>query len=141
MTLKLLTLPQLARVFGKATNVVVPETLNQLLEMGEVNFEGGSASLSPDALQELDKAANDPALNLKAKISIEGHAWYHNNRARSLSEERAMAAMNYLTSLGIAADRIETAGYGASRPFVAGSRSETTANHYYCIEIRVVEDE
>lgn len=81
MTLKLLTLPQLARVFGKATNVVVPETLNQLLEMGEVNFEGGSASLSPDALQELDKAANDPALNPKAKISIEGHAWYHNNRA------------------------------------------------------------
>jgi len=138
-TLKLLTPQQLARVFGKATNIQVPETLNQLLEMGDVNFEGGSASLSPDALSELDKVAEYLAFSPKAKISVEGHAWYHDNRAQSLSEERALAAMNYLTSLGISADRIETAGYGADRPLVEGVRSETTANRR--IEIRVLEDD
>lgn len=59
-TLRLLTPTQLKRVFGKNTTVKVPETLNQLLEMGSVNFLSGSSALSPLSMKELDKAARLP---------------------------------------------------------------------------------
>jgi len=135
-TLRLLTPAQLSRVFGKDTTVKVPETLNQLLEMGSVNFMGGSSALSPVSMRELDKAANFLALNTDSKIQIEGHAWYDNDRAQSLSEERAAASMRYLVSMGIAADRITTIGYGATRPLVeSADRDQTTLNRR--IEIRV----
>lgn len=137
-TLKLLTPPQLARVFGEGTTVNLPDTLNELLEMGDVTFEGGSAVLSPSATQELDKVAEFLAINNTAKITIEGHAWYQNDRAQGISEERAVAAMTYLVQMGISEDRIETIGYGGTRPLVTDpDRDKTTANRR--IEIRVNE--
>lgn len=139
-TLKLLSPQQLARVFGNNTSVVVPETLNQLLEMGDINFDGGSATLSPEALGELDKVAEFLAFNPHARISIEGHARYKNQRAQSLSEERALSAANYLVSLGISADRMVTEGYGATRPLIEDEDpSKTEVNRR--IEIRVIEEE
>ena len=65
---------------------------------------------------------------------------YLYGRAQSLSEERAVAAMTYLESMGVSADRMETEGFGASRPLIEDSdRRKTTANRR--IEIHVVEDD
>lgn len=135
-TLRLLSPAQLARVFEGNTTVKIPETLNELLEMEAVNFTGGSAELSPASLLELDKVFEYLSLNTGAKITVEGHAWYDNDSSQGLSEMRALAAKNYLLSKGISASRIETIGYGASRPLVnSPDRDKTTANRR--IEIQV----
>ncbi|MDF1658609.1 MAG: OmpA family protein [Verrucomicrobiales bacterium] len=138
-TLKLLTPQQLARVFDGSTNVQLPRTVNELLEMDDINFEGGSAVLSQAATEELDKVVEYLAFSPKANIRIEGHAWYQNDRAQMLSDQRAIAAMNYLVGMGISVDRMEAEGFGGTRPLVEGKRSETTANRR--IEIHVVEGE
>ena len=56
------------------------------------------------------------------QITIEGHcdergtAEYH----LALGERRALAAKNYLVSLGIPADKVKTVSYGKEFPFEAG---------------------
>lgn len=68
---------------------------------------------------------------------MEGHAWFDNENAQGLSEMRALAAKNYLLSKGISAIRIETIGYGATRPLVdSPDREKTTGNRR--IEIQVL---
>jgi peptidoglycan-associated lipoprotein len=76
---------------------------------------------------ELDSAAQQ-ALNANAQllkqyatwvITIEGHADERGTAEYNLSlgERRALAARNYLISLGIAADRLRTISYGKEFPF------------------------
>ena len=55
-------------------------------------------------------------------ITIEGHADERGTAEYNLAlgERRAMAARNYLVSLGIAADRLRTVSYGKEFPFDPG---------------------
>jgi peptidoglycan-associated lipoprotein len=52
-------------------------------------------------------------------ITIEGHADERGTAEYNLAlgERRALAARNYLISLGIAADRLRTISYGKEFPF------------------------
>lgn len=128
-TLRHFTPEQIKRIFGESLSVKLPDTLNEHLDMGPVNFKGGSAELSPAALAELNKVVQFMAQNGSATISIEGHAWYHNQHAQGLSEKRANAALMYLKSMGIPEDRMKAVGFGASKPLVVHKkRSKTTAN-------------
>ncbi|MBA0432151.1 MULTISPECIES: OmpA family protein [Stenotrophomonas] len=91
----------------------------------QVNFATDKAQIlptsEPQLAQVLDLLRADPSL----KLSIEGHtdnsgAAAHN---RSLSEDRARSVVAALTAKGIAADRLQAAGFGADRP-VADNGSE-----------------
>ena len=79
---------------------------------------------------ELD-AAGQRTLNANAEIlkryptwviTIEGHADERGTAEYNLAlgESRALAARNYLVSLGIAADRLRTVSYGKEFPFDPG---------------------
>lgn len=56
------------------------------------------------------------------QISVEGHCDERGTAEYNLAlgERRAMAARNYLVSLGVAADRIKTVSYGKEFPFDPG---------------------
>ena len=91
----------------------------------QVNFATDKAQIlpasEPQMAQVLQLLQGDPAL----KLSIEGHtdnsgAVAHN---RSLSEDRARSVVAALTAKGIAADRLQAAGFGADKP-VADNGSE-----------------
>ena len=79
---------------------------------------------------ELDDAArgvlNDDAQVLKKYgtwvVTIEGHADERGSAEYNLAlgERRALAAKNYLVSLGIGADRLRTVSYGKEFPFDPG---------------------
>jgi peptidoglycan-associated lipoprotein len=60
------------------------------------------------------------------QISIEGHCDERGTAEYNLAlgERRAIAARNYLVSLGIAADRIKTVSYGKEFPFDPGHNEE-----------------
>jgi peptidoglycan-associated lipoprotein len=47
----------------------------------------------------------------------------------ALGERRALAAQNYLQSLGIAADRLSIISYGEERPLAPGRAEEALAQN------------
>jgi peptidoglycan-associated lipoprotein len=65
------------------------------------------------------------------QISIEGHADERGTAEYNLAlgERRAVAARNYLVSLGISGDRIKTVSYGKEFPFDPGHNEEAWAKN------------
>jgi len=88
---------------------------------------------------ELDEAAQkvlqENAAVLKQyssfQISIEGHADERGTAEYNLAlgERRAVAARNYLVSLGVSADRVKIVSYGKEFPFDPGHNEEAWANN------------
>ena len=88
-----------------------------------VHFPTGKHGLSAAAKAKLHKSVVLPMkIYLGMMANVQGHTdWqvtdrYHRGRNVALSERRANEVKSYLTSKGIHADRIVTAGYGDSRP-------------------------
>ncbi|MFN0131000.1 MAG: flagellar motor protein MotB [Phycisphaerales bacterium] len=90
---------------------------------GDVLFDPGSANLKSTAKKSLDRVAEVIRSRYAANdVRVEGYTdadpikksgWKTNER---LSGERAMAVEQYLTSKGLAKDRVYYAGFGSSRP-------------------------
>jgi peptidoglycan-associated lipoprotein len=64
-------------------------------------------------------------------VTIEGHADERGSAEYNLAlgERRALAARNYLVSLGIPADRLRTVSYGKEFPFDPGHNEAAWANN------------
>jgi outer membrane protein OmpA-like peptidoglycan-associated protein len=85
-----------------------------------LSFQLGSAELTPQAMEEAKvfaKALQMPSLSDK-KFVIEGHTDAQGGRIYNidLSQRRANAVADYLSSLGVARDRFEVRGYGYDKP-------------------------
>jgi outer membrane protein OmpA-like peptidoglycan-associated protein/tetratricopeptide (TPR) repeat protein len=89
-------------------------------------FDLDKATLRPESTAELNrliKLMNDvPTL----KIELSGHTDSQGSDSynQSLSEKRAVAVVQYLTKAGIAAGRLESAGYGESQPISTNETAE-----------------
>ena len=108
----------------------VATVLTELLE-GTATFEVGSAQLSTDATELLDRAIEILGENPTTRLTVEGHTddvgSAEDNLA--LSEQRAQAVVDYLIAGGIAADRLTAIGYGESRPIADNSTAEGRAEN------------
>lgn len=97
----------------------------------QVNFATDKAQIlpasEPQLAQVLELLRADPAL----KLSIEGHTDNSGAAARnrSLSEDRAASVVAALTAKGIAADRLQAAGFGADRPVTDNGSEEGKARN------------
>ena len=71
------------------------------------------------------------------RVTVEGHADERGTRDYNLAlgERRANAAKNYLTGLGIAANRITTVSYGKERPVAMGSNEEAWAQNRRAVTV------
>jgi len=112
---------------GCPTTIDVDESGN-IRVLQKVEFEFGTSKLSPASFPILQEVAD----YLKAtpgikKMAVEGHTDNKGSAAlnKKLSGERAAACMTWLTGHGIAADRLESAGYGMDKPLVD---NDTDAN-------------
>lgn len=82
-------------------------------------FEQGKADLNDDAKLALHDLAKVMKQNPEIKLRISGHTSIEGDETinQKLSEDRAKAAVNFLVSKeGIDASRLESAGYGSSKP-------------------------
>ncbi len=72
-----------------------------------------------------------------ARATVEGHADERGTREYNLAlgERRANAAKNYLVSLGVAADRINTVSYGKERPVATGSDAQSWARNRRAVTV------
>ncbi len=94
------------------------EEVNQSRPLGDVFFAYDSARLDAEATATIDRNAAWLRRWTSTTVRIEGHA---DERGTSeynlaLSAQRAAAVRTYLTSLGIAADRLTIVGYGEEQP-------------------------
>jgi outer membrane protein OmpA-like peptidoglycan-associated protein len=96
------------------------EVKDDKIELNEkVNFETGKAKLLPDSetlLDEVGQVLTDhPELE---KVRIEGHTDGQGSTASNqrLSNNRAKAVRDYLVKKGIAGKRLESKGFGESKP-------------------------
>lgn len=93
------------------------------LTLRDVMFEVDSAQLRPGADQRLRPLVNYLQSAPDTKISIEGHTdstggAEYNER---LSRERAESVAAALVAQGVAPDRIQTAGYGLTKPIASNA--------------------
>jgi peptidoglycan-associated lipoprotein len=125
------------------TSVPQEPVVEDLIKSGSIDDINRNSPLKP-AFFRLDSAEIDTtaqqALQLNAEvlkkysnlqISIEGHADERGTAEYNLAlgERRAVAARNYMVSLGISADRVKTVSYGKEFPFDPGHNEEAWAKN------------
>ncbi len=105
--------------------VVVPK----IIELKPVHFEFDKYDLTPTARMNLDENAELLRDNSDLKVVIQGNTDSIGTEAYNLtlSERRAQTVYDYLRSNGIAPERMQTVGYGFSRPVADNKTPEGRA--------------
>jgi len=99
-----------------------PDDINQMAPLRPVFFNYDSDELDDTAKKTLDENAEVLKQNAAWVITVEGHCDERGTAEYNLAlgDRRALAAKNYLISLGISADRLRTVSYGKEFPFETG---------------------
>ena len=97
--------------------------------IGNILFNSGNANLRPESYAAMDRLVELMRENPSLKIEVSGHTDNTGSVAtnRTLSSNRALAVRNYLTSQGVAADRLEYNGYGPDRPIAPNNNEDGRA--------------
>lgn len=96
------------------------------IALRNIFFDTGKSTLRSESNAELDRLVklmkDVPGLN----IEISGHTDNTGSAKlnESLSQDRAQAVVTYLTSKGVAANRMTAKGYGASKPIATNSTED-----------------
>lgn len=88
-----------------------------------IYFGYDSFQLPAEEIAKIQQAADILRQNLTYVLIVEGHCDERgsNEYNLSLGEQRALAVRNYIVSLGIDADRIQSRSFGEERPAVQGT--------------------
>lgn len=91
------------------------------LVLKNIQFDFAKSTLKPVSNAELLKVVTYLKAHPDQRILLSGHTDNIGNKSSNLtlSDDRAVAVKNFLVSKGIAANRIETKGYGSSEPLVS----------------------
>ena len=100
-------------------------------ELRNVFFETAKFDLKSTSYPELNYIVDILKANPSLNIIVAGHTDNVGNAANNqlLSENRAKSVMNYLIEKGIPADRLNSKGYGASKPIQSNDTEEGRAKN------------
>ncbi len=93
-------------------------SINKPVVIENIFYDYDKATLRPESRQGLDEMAQVLRDNPNVTIEMASHTDRHGSEQYNigLSSRRAQAVIDYLISVGIAADRLQSQGYGKSRP-------------------------
>jgi outer membrane protein OmpA-like peptidoglycan-associated protein len=96
-----------------------------------VNFETGSASITPDSYAVLDQVVKSLKAYPEVRVEVSG---YTDNVGKddynlALSQRRADSVKMYLVNAGIGADRIVAKGYGKANPIASNATAAGRAEN------------
>jgi len=88
--------------------------MNKAIEIPNIYYDLGKATIKPEAAQELDKVVKLLTDNPTIRIELSSHTDSRGAAAQNLtlSQKRAESAVKYIVSKGIAVSRIVAKGYG-----------------------------
>jgi len=96
-----------------------------------LNFDTDQATLKPDAQATIAQIISLLAQNPDLKLAVQGHTDNAGTPAhnQTLSEARARTVVANLTAQGIAADRLQAAGFGQTKPLVDNTTEPNKAKN------------
>ena len=96
------------------------------IALRNIFFDYGKATLRPESNAELDRLVKLMKDVPTLKIEISGHTDNTGSATvnETLSQQRADAVVAFLTSKGIAANRMTSKGYGSGRPVATNSTDD-----------------
>ena len=118
----------------------------ELLALDNIYFQGGSDYIRPESIDALDALFDALQSALNVRVRIEGHVCCQSMirtaadaaSSMKLSVDRARAVYRFLVERGIAAGRLEYAGFGFDKPLVSPEVSDTDMAMNRRVEIRVI---
>jgi peptidoglycan-associated lipoprotein len=95
-------------------------------EVRDAFFDFNKADIRPDARTALSQTASYLRSYPTERVTVEGHCDERGSTEYNLAlgDRRASAVKQYLVSLGISADRINTVSFGKEKPFCMQSTEE-----------------
>ena len=104
---------------------------DKIIRLDYVNFKTGSAELTPNSKYELENVVSMLKTHPAIVIEIGGHTDNTGNPLsnESLSQSRADAVANFISSKGIGADRYTAVGYGQNKPIESNDTAEGRAQN------------
>jgi peptidoglycan-associated lipoprotein len=103
-------------------------SMQELFDQGvkDAYFDYDKADIRADARDALSQTAQFLKANPQMKVVVQGHCDERGSTEYNLAlgDRRAAAAKQFLVSLGITADRLETVSYGKERPFCSAATEE-----------------
>lgn len=99
----------------------------EVLQAETIYFDLDSSTIKSSEQSKLKAVADYMAANPTHDVLIEGHCDERGTEGynQSLGERRALAAREYLASIGAPADRIFTTSFGETRPAAQGGGEES----------------
>ncbi|HVM95691.1 MAG TPA: OmpA family protein [Candidatus Acidoferrales bacterium] len=121
------------------TPAPAPPTKKKIVLRG-VNFDFDKSNIRPDARVVLDEAVSTLKSEGGIAVVAEGHTDSKGSDEynQKLSERRAKAVRDYLVDGGISANRIQTEGFGESRPVATNETADGRAQNRR-VELRIVQ--
>jgi outer membrane protein OmpA-like peptidoglycan-associated protein len=104
----------------------VQKKLTEMIRLKNVEFETASARITPAGRVILDEVAAVLIGAPQVKVAIEGHtdSLGAADSNLTLSRARAASVLQYLISKGIAAGRMTSDGFGATRPIASNNTAD-----------------
>jgi len=103
-------------------------TMQELFDrdVKDAYFDYDKADIRADARDNLQATSQFLRTNAQVKVVLEGHCDERGSTEYNLAlgDRRAAAAKQFLVSLGITADRVETVSYGKEKPFCSASTED-----------------
>jgi peptidoglycan-associated lipoprotein len=102
-----------------------------LAGMENIYFDFDQFTLSAEARKTLAENAKYLKANSGTQVVVEGHCDERGSDEYNLAlgESRALAAKNYLVSLGVSAKQLSVISYGEEKPAAMGSNEEAWAKN------------
>ena len=115
-----------------------PPQIIALTLKGDVFFDTNSSVVKPGVYSEFDRIAQVMVQYPQTQIVVEGHTDSRGSEAfnQRLSEQRAEAVKSQLIERGVASSRIQTIGYGKTRP-IATNETEAGRQLNRRVEIKI----
>jgi outer membrane protein OmpA-like peptidoglycan-associated protein len=108
-----------------------PPPAKKKIVLRSVHFDFNKYNIRPDAIPVLDEAVSILKEDATVPVVVEGHtdAIGSQKYNQKLSEQRAESVKKYLVSHGIAASRIQTIGYGKTKPVASNDTEDGRAQN------------
>ncbi len=107
-----------------------PQEKEEVIVLRGINFDFDKSNIKPEWAGVLDEAALIMKDYPNMKVMIEGHTDSKGTEPynQKLSERRARAVFDYLANKGISPSRMQTIGYGETRPIASNTNPDGSDN-------------
>lgn len=120
---------------------MIPLKKGTTIQLNNILFERGTANMLPSSEPDLTRVLEILKKNPSLEIEVSGHTDNRGDRKLNLelSQQRADTVKAYLLDNGIDAERVQSKGYGSSKP-IASNKQEKTRKLNRRVEFTILKE-